>query len=36
LRYNRQVESELLQKRQHSLQARLEELKNVGMAFRPR
>jgi hypothetical protein len=36
LRYNRQVESELLQKRQHSLQARLEELKNVGMAFHPR
>jgi hypothetical protein len=36
LRYNRQVESELLQKRQHSLQARLEELKNVGMAFRQR
>jgi hypothetical protein len=36
LRYNRQVEAELLQKRQHSLQARLEELKNVGMAFRPR
>ena len=34
LRYNRQVESELLQKRQQSLQARLQELKNIGMAFR--
>jgi len=34
LRYNRQVESELLQKRQQSLKARLQELKNIGMAFR--
>jgi hypothetical protein len=32
LRYNRQVESELLQKRQHSLQARLQELQSIGMA----
>jgi hypothetical protein len=34
LRYNRQVEAALLLKRQLSLKARLEELKNIGVAAR--
>jgi len=34
LRYNRQVESALLLKRQQSLKSRLDELKNVGVASR--
>jgi len=34
LRYNRQVEAVLLLKRQMSLKARLEELKNIGVAAR--
>jgi hypothetical protein len=34
LRYNRQVESALLLKRQQSLKSRLDELKNAGVASR--
>jgi hypothetical protein len=34
LRYNREVEAEILADRQHVLQARLQELKNVGLTSR--